>query len=536
MSTDFDPYYKWLGVAPEEQPPNHYRLLGVNLFEPDPDVIAYAADARMSHVRSFQTGPHSGVSQQMLNGLAAAKVCLLNPQRKRAYDHQLRVSASGNPPIVSPPPVCPPPVYRPAETASRRPEPNVAASVVDEMPRIDTSRPLPRSSRYRRTRPSQHIWPALWMAAMAIIGVAALLFTQQERSSAVHRSANDRPTNRGPRRPIDIQAPASGAPQEDTTADREDAVSGLNPKVARPKRRPVLTLVPLAGQTDLEDESKGSEPGLNADPPTGSNGPNGEGVPPDSGQALIAPNGLATIKLPSGVEMSKEMVDIPLSLVEDMFPADAPIARLTFPNGAIRGLFTYNEGNLAGPSATFYEDGRLHVLVNYDKCSKLDGHFHLRDKQGRIVLYAEYRRGLKHGIWCLFREDQFWLIQEWARNMLSANYLVKFDNGRQTLIRETESNDKDREQIAAATKQISEIEAEMARGEKQLKRELKEWYRQEDLRLRKELARQLSSKKRPASIGSTNEKRAKDAAALDALWKNALRPYEGRPSRSPANW
>ena len=26
---DFDPYYRWLGIPPEEQPPNHYALLGI---------------------------------------------------------------------------------------------------------------------------------------------------------------------------------------------------------------------------------------------------------------------------------------------------------------------------------------------------------------------------------------------------------------------------------------------------------------------------------------------------------------------------
>ena len=47
MSENFDPYYKWLAIPPEEQPPHHYRLLGVQRFESDPDVIATAADQRM---------------------------------------------------------------------------------------------------------------------------------------------------------------------------------------------------------------------------------------------------------------------------------------------------------------------------------------------------------------------------------------------------------------------------------------------------------------------------------------------------------
>ena len=40
----FDPYHRWLAIPPKDQPPNHYRLLGVELFEADPDVIENAAD------------------------------------------------------------------------------------------------------------------------------------------------------------------------------------------------------------------------------------------------------------------------------------------------------------------------------------------------------------------------------------------------------------------------------------------------------------------------------------------------------------
>lgn len=90
MSSSFDPYYKWLGIRPEEQPPNHYRLLGIAIFETDPDVIASAADQRMAHVRSFQTGRHVEQSQRILNEIAAARVCLLNPEKKAAYDASLR--------------------------------------------------------------------------------------------------------------------------------------------------------------------------------------------------------------------------------------------------------------------------------------------------------------------------------------------------------------------------------------------------------------------------------------------------------------
>ena len=90
MADDFDPYYQWLGISPKQQPPHHYRLLGVELFEIDPDVISCAADQRMAHVRTFQIGPRTAESQRVLNELAAAHGCLLNPQEKQIYDAGLR--------------------------------------------------------------------------------------------------------------------------------------------------------------------------------------------------------------------------------------------------------------------------------------------------------------------------------------------------------------------------------------------------------------------------------------------------------------
>ncbi len=45
MSTEsFDPYHRWLGIPAKHQPPDHYRLLGIEQFEPDAEVIRDAAD------------------------------------------------------------------------------------------------------------------------------------------------------------------------------------------------------------------------------------------------------------------------------------------------------------------------------------------------------------------------------------------------------------------------------------------------------------------------------------------------------------
>ena len=92
MSESFDPYRAWLGIPPEEQPPNHYRLLGVQPLEEDPEVIAAAADRRVGNLHASQTGEHAELARRLLDEIAYAKACLLNPARKAAYDEGLRES------------------------------------------------------------------------------------------------------------------------------------------------------------------------------------------------------------------------------------------------------------------------------------------------------------------------------------------------------------------------------------------------------------------------------------------------------------
>ena len=89
MAEPFDPYYQWLGIPPEEQPPNHYRLLGIKWFEDNADVISAAVDRQMLHLRTYQIGDYSDVSQRLLNEVISAKLCLLDPKRKAAYDQWL---------------------------------------------------------------------------------------------------------------------------------------------------------------------------------------------------------------------------------------------------------------------------------------------------------------------------------------------------------------------------------------------------------------------------------------------------------------
>ena len=88
----FDPYHKWLGIPPKDQPPNYYRLLAIDAFESDPEVIDAAANRQMAYVQQRATGEHIAESQKLLNELAVARLCLLDKKKKAAYDLQLRVN------------------------------------------------------------------------------------------------------------------------------------------------------------------------------------------------------------------------------------------------------------------------------------------------------------------------------------------------------------------------------------------------------------------------------------------------------------
>ncbi|MFK7768631.1 MAG: hypothetical protein AB8B55_15525 [Mariniblastus sp.] len=124
-SQDFDPYLKWLGIRDSARPVNHYRLLGLDLFESDHEVISMAADRQMAHIRTYQSGPNGDASQVILGELARARRCLLMPEKKAVYDQQLSASlnsGSSSRQIVQARPVRPPsaPTFPPSPAAPEK--------------------------------------------------------------------------------------------------------------------------------------------------------------------------------------------------------------------------------------------------------------------------------------------------------------------------------------------------------------------------------------------------------------------------------
>jgi hypothetical protein len=55
----------------------------------------------MGHVRTYQVGKHADASQRLLNELAAAAVCLLDREKKTAYDARLRARLAAPKPAAA---------------------------------------------------------------------------------------------------------------------------------------------------------------------------------------------------------------------------------------------------------------------------------------------------------------------------------------------------------------------------------------------------------------------------------------------------
>ncbi len=91
MKSHADPYHKLLGISDAESPPNHYRLLGIDLFESDLEVIQAAAERQMLYLHQIKEGKDLSDAQRILNEIAQAKICLLNSEKKQLYDAQLKL-------------------------------------------------------------------------------------------------------------------------------------------------------------------------------------------------------------------------------------------------------------------------------------------------------------------------------------------------------------------------------------------------------------------------------------------------------------
>jgi len=284
MSDAFDPYYQWLGIPPEEQPPDHYRLLGIKLFEQNPDVIEAASDRQMGHLRTYQGGRHSDLSQKLLNEVAAAKVCLLRPQQKAAYDKELKALAADR---TTPQPAPAGESPRPAPMP-RRP--------TGAVPEIDFSR-ASRAASHKKT--AWQLPAAIATGAVVVLALLVVLILSRDKPQAAHDDEKNRPKAEAARksgekgektvRPVS-EPPAETPPWPEDPPSLEPPSRPLDPPPDFPPRPdlpqpedppppedPPLPIDPTPPPestpgTALPNDTNPGEDGPAAEDPPGSNG------------------------------------------------------------------------------------------------------------------------------------------------------------------------------------------------------------------------------------------------------------------------
>lgn len=181
MSGQFDPYHVWLGIPPDESAkggPNHYRLLGLQLWEADRDVISNALDQRLAYLRTLQTGKRSAQSQKLSNEVSAAGGILLDAKKKLAYDEKLRAQRAAEKPAV--------PVSRPAAAFNQTALPTARA--LDERPQHASAVvPFPAHANYQVPAPAPppSLPPHVEQIPIALATEVAPISVSSSGSSAV---------------------------------------------------------------------------------------------------------------------------------------------------------------------------------------------------------------------------------------------------------------------------------------------------------------------------------------------------------------
>lgn len=212
MSATFDPYHKWLGILPKDQPPHHYRLLGLEPFEEDLQVIEAAADRQLGFLRKFQSGEHAVDCQKLLNEVSRARLCLLKPATKANYDEKLREQLEGP-----------------------------AAPTIEFVPLLETS------GAGRKSRgPGVGAWVSVAVILLLLVGGVAYLFSG--------KADGDKP------KPPDVagstpeKKPSDPEPEKVATATNGGTDSGKETKLEKPDPTPdargQISILPLLKSSD----------------------------------------------------------------------------------------------------------------------------------------------------------------------------------------------------------------------------------------------------------------------------------------------
>jgi WD40 repeat protein len=164
----FDPYHKWLGIPPDEQPAGPRRLLGISEDEIDPQVVREAALRQTAFVRPFSMGEHGEHADRILSELADARDSILSGKVESPAKSAVKPTPSPVETIATPLVNVTAKGDRHTPQAEPTPREDPLAFMTEQLA-ADSSKPSARSG----ARSGKPIWQQPWATAAG--GAVAML-------------------------------------------------------------------------------------------------------------------------------------------------------------------------------------------------------------------------------------------------------------------------------------------------------------------------------------------------------------------------
>ena len=553
MPDDFDPYYKWLGIPPKDQPPHFYRLLGLALYESDPEVITSAAQQLIWHVQSFQNGPYAIISQKLQKKIAAAHAYLLDPAKKNEYDIslklQLRAQAARGLPKATPMEDYPAPPPAAHQTPARQifPAPPQAAhqtpaqQIFSTTPQLAPKTPaLPGHANdntsslgsvlvavkesfdllfqfLRRHQSAVSIVKkSLVLALVAVIILMVFAYGKDlwpwvfGKSSSLVEKITGSSAEKTPETQTKIRTVPRGKPGTPANLDG----------------RPPGTLPPPAG---TEEQSNAVQPPAGVDSVVAPGTPENTSVPPATPPATTPsttassattsrpeqPAETIVLTLPSGKTFNSRLFKISVTPILEVLKDTGKEDQILFvsnPLGRLCAFAEYKSNNLNGISMSYFENRQPMTYAVYADGS-LDGIIKTWNEKGNRVYWCQYAKGVRDGFCCYFKDNYLRMLLEIDHDKISGVHLCVDDKLEKSFASvEEASANKDAKTLLA---EIDDLESELKTGEDSFKKAVRE----ESALMRRERKVATSPKKKAALQEHITRQAMESQALIRSFWQ-----------------
>jgi hypothetical protein len=532
MPDDFDPYYKWLGIPPKDQPPHFYRLLGLELFESDPETIATAAQQLIRHVQSFQTGPYAIISRKLQKKIAAANAYLLDPAKKNEYDISLKLqlrsqSAQGLPkatPLEDYP--APPPAAHQTPARQLFPETPQAAQKIPALPghandstsslgavlvAVKESFDLLFKFLRRHKSVLSIIAKSLGLALAVVIILMVFAHGKDLWTYTFDKTSN-------------LVAKITGSTAEkppDTQSRIRTVPRGKPGTPANLDGRPTSTIPPPAA---AEEQSNAAKPPAGADSVVAPGTPENTSVPPATSPTTTSstttphpeqPAEIIILTLPSGKSFNSRLFKISVTPILELLKDTAKEDQILFlsnPLGRLSAFAEYKSNNLNGIAVSYFENRQPMTYATYSDGS-LDGIVKTWNEKGERVYWCQYAKGVRDGFCCYFKENCLRVLLEIDHDTISGVHLCangKLEKSFASLA--DASADKDAKILL---EEIDDLESDLKTNENYFKKAARE----EIALMRRERKAATNPAKRAALQDRLNQHAMESQALIRSFWQ-----------------